>query len=86
MIKSAVGINSCFIRAYVSSDKAYSIEKLSEVLSHYETLQVLLTLAFDKRWIYGQNKQNTIAKTMAVIGKQTTALRNSLANHITAQQ
>ena len=64
--------------AYINRDRATRIQHLVNFQSKFEVLKTLLRTAGERKWILGRSRHAEIIELLDVIGKQSTAWKNSL--------
>jgi hypothetical protein len=64
--------------AYMNRDREVRIQYLVSFQTKFETLRTLMRIAGERKWIKGQGRRAHIIQLMDVIGKQSTAWKNSL--------
>lgn len=64
--------------AYINRDRPTRIQHLVNFQSKFEVLKTLLRTAGERKWILGRSRHAEIIELLDVIGKQSTAWKNSL--------
>jgi hypothetical protein len=79
IIQRSVRMLTDFAEAYHNADHS-SVEKMNSLLANLETVKVLVSMAIENRWIYGQKKSGRLIRLLDSISIQSTALRNAFVS------
>lgn len=74
----AINLISHISAAYLNRERAVRIQHLVNFQSEFEVLKTLIRTAGERKWILGRGQYANIIELMDVIGKQSTAWKNSL--------
>lgn len=78
MQRLAISMNRAFACAYLTRDVG-SVACMDGLLADLSTLQLLVSLGVERRWITGRTQAAHLVRLLDGVAKQGTALRNAFA-------
>jgi len=78
MHETGINLISCISATYLNRERDIRIQHLIDFQAEFEVMKTLLRIAGERKWILGKSRHADIIELLDVIGKQSTAWKNSL--------